>query len=85
MNEEQYKNREIREMFDDSQRAVAALRGELLDSDWGILPKVLAQTTKHNGRLTRLERITWVVGTAITVLAVSGNSSVLAIFAKFFI
>ena len=83
--EEPYKNREIDEKFKDTTDAINNLRDELMNKEWGILPKVLAQTTKHNGRLTRLEKITWVVGTAITVLAISGNSAILKAVASAFL
>jgi len=61
--DEPYKNREIDDKFKD-----------IMNS----LERIEIQTTKHNGRLTRLEKITWVVGTAIVILAVSGNASLLS-------
>ncbi len=70
MNEEPYRNREIDEKFKD-----------IMDS----LGRIEIQTTRHNGRLTRLEKITWVVGTAITVLAVTGNTSTLKALASLFV
>jgi len=62
--DEPYKNREIDEKF-----------GDIMDS----LGRIEEQTTRHNGRLTRLEKITWIVGTAIVVLAVSGNAKLVSI------
>ena len=70
MNEEPYRNREIDERFKD-----------IMES----LTRIEVQTTKHNGRLTRLEKITLIVGTAVLVLAVSGNSAILKTVANLFI
>ena len=61
--EEPYKNREIDEKF-----------GDIMDA----LGRIEGQTIKHNGRLTKVEKVLWVLGTTVTVLLVSGNSAILA-------
>lgn len=41
------------------------------------LDKIETQTTKHNGRLSRQERILLIVGTAVSVLMVVNGSETL--------
>ena len=41
-----------------------------LDNQDTALGKILEQTTKHNGRLTKVERYLIVLGTAISVLII---------------
>lgn len=54
-----YSNREIDERF----KAIAAA-----------LTRIEAQTIKHNGRMTRMERVLLIVGTAVVVLLVVNGS-----------
>jgi len=53
MNEEPYKNREIREMFDDVNIT---------------LSRIEAQTIQTNGRVSKLERATWILGAVAFML-----------------
>ena len=53
MNEEPYKNREIREMFDDVKIT---------------LSRIEEQTIQTNGRVSKLERATWILGTIAFML-----------------
>ena len=78
--EHTYADREIDEMFKDVTGGVKDLHDKLLDPEWGILPKVLEQTTKHNGRLTKLEKIMWVMGTAIVILGATGSPIIKLLF-----
>ena len=56
MTEAPYQNREIDEKFKD-----------IMES----LGRIEIQTTKHNGRLTKVERLILILGTAIVVLGVT--------------
>lgn len=56
--------------------ATKELRRDLLNPEEGILPRIEEQTKKHNGRLTKLEKIMWVVGTAVVVLGVTNSGFV---------
>jgi hypothetical protein len=67
------------EKFKDNQNTVLILRRDLLDENYGILPQIKQQTTRHNGRLTKIERVMWIVGGAVVALAVSGNAAMLHI------
>ena len=64
-----YEKREIDERFNDLDR-------RLFDDKEGFLPRVLAQVTKTNGRVNRLERIMLVVGTAVSVLMATNGKDV---------
>ncbi len=57
-----YANREIDEKFVDIQRS---------------LDRIEVQTTKHNGRMTRMERVMLVVATAVGVLLLTNGSKLL--------
>ena len=48
----------------------------------GQLSKILEQTTRHNGRLTRVERILLVMGTAIVVLMATSGSELVSFIMK---
>ena len=62
MKEEPYKNREIDEKFNDIMKE---------------LKEIKIQTTKHNGRMQKMERILLIVGTATGVLLVTNGSTLL--------
>ena len=80
MKEKKYLNREVDEMFKDATKGVQELHDKLLNPEWGILPKVLEQTTRHNGRLTKLEKIMWVMGTAVVILGATGSPIIKLLF-----
>lgn len=56
-----------------TKREIDLLFGEITKQ----LTLILAQTTKHNGRMSRVERILLVVGTIVAVLLVVNGSSLL--------
>lgn len=60
MSDKNYSNREI-----DSK----------MDSLHEKLDLILSQTTRHNGRLTRLERVMIVMGSVVTTLLIVNGSS----------
>lgn len=62
--EEPYKNREIDEKFNDIMEK---------------LEKIEMQTTKHNGRMTRVERILLIVGTTTAVLLITNGSQLIQV------
>lgn len=68
MNREPYYTKEVIDL------KVEAIHARLSGQD-RMLEKILAQTTKTNGRMTRMEKIMLVVGTAIAVLLVVNGSS----------
>lgn len=41
------------------------------------LARIEAQTTKHNGRLTKVERILLIMGTAVAVLLATSGSELI--------
>lgn len=63
--EEDYSKREIDEKFTDIKEA---------------LVRIEAQTSKTNGRVTRLEKILLISGTVIIVLLVTSGSELLQVF-----
>lgn len=69
MPDSRYKNREIDERFNELDR-------RLFHEKEGFLPRMLAQTTKTNGRVTRLERIMLIIGTAVVSLLATNGSQV---------
>ena len=64
-----YANREIDEKFKD-----------IMDS----LGRIEVQTTQHNGRLTKVERILLILGTATVVLGVTNPALSKILFATIF-
>lgn len=44
------------------------------------LSRIELQTTRHNGRLTKLERIMWVLSTAIVILGATGSPIIKLLF-----
>ena len=65
MNEEPYKNREIREMFADVNIT---------------LGRIEAQTIQTNGRVSKLERATWILGTVAFMLIATKPELVKLVF-----
>lgn len=63
--EEPYQNREIDEMFSDIQKS---------------LDRIEIQTSKTNGRVTKLEKILLITATVILVLLLTNRSELLEIF-----
>lgn len=50
------------------EKEVRQLRGELLDPDRGILPKMLVQSTEHNHRMTKMENWrSYILGSVATL------------------
>jgi len=62
MEEEPYKNREIDEKFNDIMKE---------------LKEIKIQTTKHNGRMQKVERVLLILGTATGVLLITNGSSLI--------
>ena len=60
-----YSTRELNHFFDDFKNQ---------------LNRIEIQTTKHNGRLTRMERIMLIFGTAVFILLITNGSQLVQIF-----
>ena len=67
MTSEDYSKREIDHVFGDIKKS---------------LERIEEQTTKHNGRLTRLERWMWCVAGAVSVIGFLGVGNIINVVAK---
>lgn len=70
--EPDYSKRELDHMFKELKEAIERIdsRGDL----------ILEQTTKHNGRMTRVERYLLVVACVVATLLVTNGSQIIQVF-----
>jgi len=72
MSDRDYSNREINSLFEKHGFEHKAFAKQL--------STILEQTTKHNGRLTRLERVIWTLGGAISVFGLLEFDKIVKLF-----
>ena len=71
MPDKPYSSREIDFLF-------KGLEKRLFDEDEGFLVRIERQTTRTNGRVTKLERALLIFGTVVAVLLVTSGSELVA-------
>lgn len=81
--EDPYTKRELDSKFQGITDMFSELRTDLFDKERGYLPGIKEQTTKTNGRVTRLEQVALVLITGLVVEIATTHTSLSAMIAFF--